>query len=110
MDHDRAKIIEMRLHREDVVARVRALADQGLVAFSDHSYEQMDARSLNDLTALRVLQKGDPKGDVVPGKRPGEWKVKMVDRVKGAREVGVVTVLLSNRQLLRVLTVEWEDL
>ena len=110
MDRDRAKVIELRIRREEVVARVRELAAKGLVAFSDHAYDQMDERSLNDLIALRVLQKGDPKGDVEPGREAGEWKVKMVDRVKGSRDVGVVTVLLSNRKMLRVLTVEWEDL
>lgn len=110
MVHNRDKIIQMRLRREDVVARVRALAREGKVAFSDHSYEQMDTRSLNDRIATSILEKGDPKGDVEPGKNAGEWKVKMVDRIKGSRDVGVVTILLGSRELLLVKTVEWEDL
>lgn len=110
MEHDRTKIIQIRLHREDVVARVRVLARNGKVAYSDHAYDQMDIRSLNDRIATGVLEKGEPKGDVEPGNKPGEWKIKMVDRIKGAREVGVVTILVGNRDLLLVKTVEWEDL
>ena len=36
-----------------------------------------------------------PKGDIEAGKRPGEWKVKMVYATRGRREVGVVAWLAS---------------
>ena len=49
------------------------------------------------------------KGDIVPGKYPGEWKAKMCKKMKGQREVGVVTIVIHNHKLF-VKTVEWEDL
>lgn len=65
-------------------------------------------REISDRMALAVLRNGYVKGDVVPGDQTGEWKVKIADRVKGSREVGVVTIIISERRLL-VKTVEWED-
>jgi len=39
----------------------------------------------------------------------GEWKCKMVYPIRGAREVGVVTIILKSDRLF-IKTVEWEDL
>lgn len=69
----------------------------------------MEERGIDALTAERVLRRGEIKGDPEPGKRGGEWKVKVVGRVTRTRDVGVVTIVIGTRSL-RVATVEWEDL
>jgi hypothetical protein len=69
----------------------------------------MIERGITDEMALEVLRRGDLKGEIEPGERPGELKVKMVRGIKGrAREIGVVTIVVSSVRL-RVITVEWED-
>jgi hypothetical protein len=66
-------------------------------------------RGITDRVALDVLRTGYLKGEIEPGKNPGEWKAKICKQVKGRREVGVVTIVLRARRLF-VKTVEWEDL
>ena len=44
------------------------------------------------------------------GKKAGEWKGKIVKKLTGRREAGVVTVLSTSTGRIYVLTVEWEDL
>jgi hypothetical protein len=80
-----------------------------VVFFSDHAVERMEEREITRLDALRVLRTGRILGDIEPGKKPAEWKCKVVARLKGSREIGVVTLCISERRLL-VKTVEWEDL
>ena len=58
---------------------------------------------------LDVLRTGFVKGDIEPGRNPGEWKAKMVKEMKGRREIGVVTIVIDGHRLF-VKTVEWEDL
>jgi hypothetical protein len=89
---------------------IRFLAeDSDRVILSDHARERMDERDIVDVDVFRVLRKGSLKGAIEPGKRPREWRCKMVDRIRGAREVGVVTVVIQEERLF-VVTVEWEDL
>ena len=57
---------------------------------------------------LDVLRHGEIKGDIEPGQRPGEWKVKLIREAKGRREAGVVVLVVRNARLF-VKTVEWED-
>ena len=109
MNDDLSRVIAIRLRDEEIVRRIHDLAEQGAVAWSDHAYDQMEVRGITDVMALRALQRGEPKGEIVPGKKPGEWKAKVVERMKGAREIGVVTILIRNSRLF-VMTVEWEDL
>jgi hypothetical protein len=48
-------------------------------------------------------------GKVEPGKREGEWKVKMVGVPDGtSRKMGVVPIVVREERLL-IKTVEWED-
>lgn len=104
-----ARIIQLRLKREQIESRVRELAGKGCVAFGEHSLERLAERGISDVQAIRVFVRGEMRGDPVPGRRAGEWKVKFVDAVRGNREVGVVSVLIRNERLY-VTTVEWEDL
>ena len=69
----------------------------------------MVAREISDADALKVLREGDIEGEIDTGRSIGEWKCKMVARIKGNRDVGVVTVVVNGQRLF-VKTVEWEDL
>ena len=95
--------------------RIRHLAmDSDKVRWSTKSYEthaesQMNWRDITDRMMFEVLRSGYLKGDIEPGKNPGEWKAKMCKQMKGQREVGVVTIVIRDCSLF-VKTVEWEDL
>lgn len=69
----------------------------------------MEWREINDRMMFDVLRTGFLKGEIEPGKNPGEWKAKMCKQMKGQREVGVVAIVIRDRSLF-VKTVEWEDL
>ena len=78
---------------------------QGLAVFA---LDQMDARGITRLDALRVLRVGDIVGEIEAGKSVGEWKCKIVERRKRARDVGVATIVVRAQRLF-IKTVEWED-
>jgi hypothetical protein len=96
-------------------ALVRKLAqDSANVRWRSQSYEthaesRMLWRDITDKMMFEVLRTGFIKGEIEPGRDPGEWKVKMCKQMKGQREVGVVTVVINSQRLF-VKTVEWEDL
>lgn len=68
----------------------------------------MMERDISIRIALSVLRGGFVVGRIEPGERPGEWKAKIVQTVKGRREVGVVAIAVRNDYIF-VKTVEWED-
>lgn len=103
------QIIRIVPRPDDLLNEVHRLAALDRVAFTDHAYERMEERDITDLQALRVLQRGSLTGPIEQGNKPGEWKCKITDTVRGAREVGVVTIVVFLRRLI-VKTVEWEDL
>jgi hypothetical protein len=76
--------------------------------YETHTESRMEWRGISDKMMFEVLRTGYVKGDIEPGKFPGEWKVKMTKVMKGRREVGVVTLVINQRRLF-VKTVEWED-
>lgn len=105
-----AKAASITPRPEFLLATIRQLArSSDNVAWSDHALDRMDERGITDKQALEVLRNGDIEGGIVNGNNRGEWKCKVVAPVKGNREVGVVTIVIKDRQLL-VKTVEWEDL
>ncbi|MFT4056728.1 MAG: DUF4258 domain-containing protein [Novosphingobium sp.] len=87
----------------------RAASDSANVRFGNHALDRMEERGITTLDALRVLRAGDIKGSIEPGMNAGEWKCKIAKLMKGSREIGVVTLAMSNGRLF-VKTVEWEDL
>ena len=91
----------------ETIRRVAATSEN--VFLSEHAQDRMFERDISDLDVFRVLRKGQIKGRVENGKRAGEWKVKIVDQLKGSREAGVVTIVIGQKRLF-VLTVEWEDI
>lgn len=111
MAHEQGKAVtEFRPRIDQMEATIRAVAaDSRNVLFGEHALDRMEERGITTLDALRVLKKGNMAQPPVPGRRTGEWKCKIIAQVKGAREVGVVTIVIHNRRLF-IKTVEWEDL
>jgi len=101
--------------RADLEKTIRALALDSrkvrwrVARYETHASSRMDWRDITDRMMFEVLRTGYIKGDIEPGRRPGEWKAKMAKQMKGRREVGVVTIVIDNDRLF-IKTVEWEDL
>lgn len=99
----------------DLEATVRRLALDSknvrwkATTYDTHAESRMDWRGITDKMMFEVLRTGYARGNITPGKNPGEWKIKMVKQMKGTREVGVVTIVIASQRLF-VKTVEWEDL
>lgn len=92
-----------------LMARIRFLATETAhVIFGDHAQDRMEERGIFDADVFEVLRIGEPRGAVLPGEDPGEWKVKVVAKPRGSRQVGVVTIVMMNGYLF-IKTVEWED-
>src|SRR5215468_6651466 len=110
MPSDQTNLAPPALPRPEVVRdALRTLAqDTANIWWRKHAQDRMIERGITDQMALEVMRKGYVKGAIEPGKSPNEWVVKLVDRMKGQREVGVV-VVVAGWTKLRVITVEWED-
>ncbi|MSP81891.1 MAG: DUF4258 domain-containing protein [Alphaproteobacteria bacterium] len=75
--------------------------------FGDHALERMAERDIFDVVVLRILRTGSIRGDPEQTHHD-EWKCKMVLKLRGGRDAGVVTIILHVGKLF-VKTVEWED-
>ena len=103
-------LAEFRPTHQKLLATIRILAaNSENVAFGDHALDRMDERGITTLDVLRVLRTGEIVGSIEAGRALGEWKCKVVERRKRAREIGVATVVMKQRKLF-IKTVEWEDL
>ena len=111
MPSDQTNLAPSAPPRPEVVRdAVRALAqDTTNIRWRKHAQDRMIERDITDQIALEVMRKGYVKGAIEAGKNPDEWVVKLVDQIKGQREVGVV-VVVAGWTKLHVKTVEWEDL
>lgn len=90
--------------------RIRFLAqDSASVDISLHAEDRMVERDITASMMFRVLRTGQIAGAIEPGRRPGEWVVKVTGKILANRDVGVVTAVLRANRLV-VITVEWEDL
>lgn len=94
----------------DVQTIVREIAGADrYVYLSAHARLRMEERGISRLDVVRVLQRGHVCGEIKPGQKAGELKCKIVARLKGSREIGVITIVVEEKKLF-VKTVEWEDL
>lgn len=102
-------VTRYRLTSTTAEVRIRRLAEASSnIRWSLHAQKRMEEREIFDADALRVMRRGMISG--APEETPaGEWKCKMVLKLRGNREAGVVVVILKRGGLL-VKTVEWEDL
>ena len=95
---------------ELLVRRIHHLAtDSGNVILSKHAMERMAERDIADIEVFRILRDGILAEEPTQTTR-GEWKLKLVKRLRGNRDAGVVTIILHGDRKLLVKTVEWEDL
>jgi len=103
-----ASIAAFKLTSAKAEQQIKALAaDTGNIKWSRHALERMIERGIEDIDVLRTLRQGMIAGGVESTADPG-WKCKMVKRIHGSREVGVVTIIIKGTRLL-IKTVEWED-
>ena len=103
-----ATVSNYRLTPAVAEKRIKALAIQSEnIGWGLHALDRMIQRGIYDVDALRVMRQGFCDGNPERTER-GEWKAKMVRRMVGAREIGVVVVILKSNRLF-VKTVEWED-
>jgi hypothetical protein len=76
-------VADFRPDRSQLERRIRELAQESEnVRWRSRSYEthaesRMDWRDITDKMMFEVLRTGYLKGDIEPGKYPGEWKAKM---------------------------------
>jgi len=109
-DEPRRKVLDFSPRADDLQRVIREIADADRhVYLGSHTRERMEERGITRIDAVRVLQRGHICGSIKPGKNRGEWKCKVVARLKGSREIGVVAITVKERRLF-VKTVEWEDL
>ena len=104
------KVAAFRPRSAELTRMIRQLAARTKnIGWSTHVYAQMEAREIREEDVLKVLRTGDIHGDIVSGRSPGEWRAKMVARIKANRDVGVVTVVCDGKRLF-LKTAEWEDI
>ena len=93
------RVAEQRIHE--------AALDSEKVILGDHARRRMRKRGIDDTDVFRVLREGTVFENPEPA-QPGEWKCKIVRRIRGSRDVGAITIILLDGRLF-VMTVEWED-
>lgn len=93
----------------DLMAKIRQIAaDTSKVFLTDHAVARMIERGFSDGDVFRVLRVGDMSGSPWI-EEDGCKACKVVLRQRGDRDIGVVTILISEDSELVVKTVEWED-
>lgn len=92
--------------RAEQIVRERA-KDSANVILGAHARERMVEREITDIEVIRVLRQGTIMEQ--PEKMEhGEWKCKVVMKIRGERDAGVVTIILLSDKLF-IKTVGWED-
>lgn len=103
------RVVELPMTPARAQAIINLIATEtDRVILGDHSRQQMEKRGFDPLDVYRILQKGFVDDQPVKTEF-GEWKCKVVLKIKGNREAGVVTIIQTGGMLF-VKTVEWEDL
>lgn len=88
------------------IVRLRA-KESANVIFTFHAEDRMDERGISRLDIERVLLEGT--GSSLVRNEKDEWQITMKKKTKGSREIGAVTVILSNEDKIIVKTVMWID-
>ena len=95
------------LRTDEATKRVRELAESSSnVIFTDHAREQGRARDISTEDVMRILRSGFIND--APIAEDGKWKVKVLFKLRGQRDAGVVALILWQGKLV-IKTVEWED-
>ena len=91
---------------EKLVKR-RAQVSENVIT-GEHARKRMVERDIYIDDVFQVLKTGSVD-DAPTLTDHGDWQCKMVKKIRGARSVGVVTIILHKEKLF-IKTVEWEDL
>jgi hypothetical protein len=102
------RVVPLRLTSSQAERIIRQLAtDSAKVVVTGHAQDRMEERGFSDHDLFAVLRSGMVVG--WPERTPeSEWKCKVVKRITGHREAGVITVIAKG-DLLIIVTMEWED-
>jgi hypothetical protein len=97
-------------HPGDLIKVIRKLLARGAYSHSAHVLdERMIERGFDFDDIAKIIELGDIDGKIVPGRREGEWRCRVVGKLAWhPREAGVVTVVIREKRLLFV-TVKWID-
>ena len=79
--------------------------DTDKVIITDHAEDRILERGITQADVYRILREGfcdEPKKN-----EKGQWQTIVSMRLKGSREAGVVTVIIEDKELLVVRTVQW---
>ena len=111
MAHDRNIVTQYRMTPQMAQKLVRELAQNSSnIIWRGHAQERSEERDITFLDALMILRTGIIEGNPQAGKYPGEWKCKLVKKLRENRDAGVVTIIMTKQSKLKVVTVEWENL
>ncbi len=89
-------------------ATIRALAlEPARVTVTFHAQDRMLERGFSNRDLINVLTTGQVLAQPTLTER-GEWKCKVVKRLRGSRDAGAVTLIAKGDRLI-VVTMEWED-
>lgn len=94
----------------DLIKVIRKLVARGAYSHSAHVLdERMIERGFDFDDIAKIIELGDIDGEIVPGRREGEWRCRVIGKLNWhPREAGVVTVVIREKKLLFV-TVKWMD-
>ena len=105
-----SKVVAFRPDVRRLEATIRELAKEtSRIGFLTHAQDRMEERGIDNVDVYRVLRPGFVQSESIKqGKRSDETVCKVIEHKKGARDLGVVTIVVRETKLL-VMTVEWED-
>ena len=94
---------------------IREIAqDTARIDWSIHAQQRMEEREITDADVLAILRQGEITAAPQRNER-SEWECEIVHRLRGARDAGVITIILTNPTLfgedarLFIKTVMWKD-
>ena len=96
----------LRTDEAERIIRERA-KDTAKVLFGVHAFDRIEDRSITQVDAYVILEKGFVSDAPVKNEE-GEWECVVTRRLAGHREAGVVTIILREDGLF-VKTVMWMD-
>ena len=94
---------------DDAERLIRArVLDSKNVVITEHAEERLEERGMTTLDLFLILKTGYVIKQPVTNTR-GDWEVIVEKRLRGLRDAGVVTIILTHGAKLIVKTVQWMD-
>jgi hypothetical protein len=98
---------KLRSDEAERVVHKRAAKTENII-IGIHAFDRIGERGILQPDVYRILRDGYVEGAPKKNKY-NEWEVTMIQRMRGARDAGVVTIILNDSDQLFVKTVEWMD-